>query len=192
MAAQLRLNYDIKLSAALGSGGFRVANGHDAGRQSMPETSTRNWSSLTGWIRPGRAKAARRAALAAASAALSAVAVCGVAVAAQPAGATAVRTHATASCRPKTGFRESRTNSGSGSWPGHFCGTGYRHPWHHGQVWEHFQRVWDATSPYHRLWFHENGQTWCAWGPSHKVVPKAFKVPGNILISQNTSPCPRQ
>jgi hypothetical protein len=149
-------------------------------------------ASLTGWVRSARAKGARRAALTVGSAALSAAAVAGVAVTALPAGAATARTPAAATCSPKTTFMESRTNSGSNAWRGHFCGTGYRHPWHRGQVWEHFQKVWDATRPYHRVWFHENGRAWCAWGSSHKVVPKAFKVPGNILISQNTAPCPHQ
>lgn len=155
-------------------------------------------ASLAGRVRSATATGARRAVLAAGSAGLFAVAVAGVAVAAQPAGAAAVRpaAHAAtvrtaaAACNPRTRFRESRTNSGSGSWLGRFCGTGYRHPWHRGRYWEHFQRIWDATSPYHRMWFHENGKAWCAWGPAHHVVPKAFLVPGNILISANTSPCP--
>jgi hypothetical protein len=128
-------------------------------------------------------------ALAAGTVALSAAAVAGVTVTAQSAGAATVHT-AAAACSPKTSFMESKTNSGAGAWRGHFCGTGYRHPWHRGQYWEHFQKIWDVTRPYHRLWFHENGGTWCAWGAAHQAVPKAFLVPGNILISQNTAPCP--
>jgi hypothetical protein len=148
------------------------------------------WASLASWVRSARAKGARRAALAVSSAALLAAAGSGVAGPAQPAAAASTRTAAAAACRPRTDFVESRTNSGSNAWRGHFCGTGYRHPWHHGNVWEHFQKVWDATKPYHRVWFHENGKAWCAWGPSHRKVPPAFKVPGNILISMNTAPCP--
>jgi hypothetical protein len=134
--------------------------------------------------------------LAAGSVALSTAAVGGVVVTTQPAGAAtihaaAVRAAATATCSPRINFLESKTNSGAGAWPGHFCGMGYRHPWHRGQTWEHFQKIWGASSPYYRVWFHENGRAWCAWGPTHKAVPHAFKVPGNILITQNSSPCPK-
>jgi hypothetical protein len=158
----------------------------------MPDRRICHWASLAGRVRYARPKAARRAALTVGSAALLATTVAGVSVTAEPAGAASVRTDAAAACNPKTSFMESKTNIGSNAWRGHFCGTGYRHPWHHGHVWEHFQKVWDATKPYHRVWFHENGKAWCAWGPSHKVVPAAFKVPGNILISKNTARCPRQ
>lgn len=156
----------------------------------MPDRRICDWASVAGWARSARAKGAQRVTLAAGSAAVLAAAVAGVAVTAQPAGAATVRTAATATCYPKTSFTESTTNSGSNAWRGHFCGTGYRHPWHRGSVWEHFQTIWDSTSPYHRVWFHENGKAWCAWGSTHKAVPRAFKVPGNILISQNTAPCP--
>jgi hypothetical protein len=161
----------------------------------VPDRRMGDWASLMGWVRSAGAAGARRVALAAGSVALSAAAVGGVVVTAQPAGATvhaaAVRAAATATCSPRINFLESKTNSGAGAWPGHFCGMGYRHPWHRGQTWEHFQKIWDASSPYYRVWFHENGRAWCAWGPTHKTVPHAFKVPGNILITQNSSPCPK-
>lgn len=178
----------------------------------MPDSRTRGRAGFAGRTRSAGAKWKRRAALgavaavgvavmaqpagaatiAAGSAALSAVDGAGVGVVAQPARAATVSTTVTAasSCRPKTDFMESRTNSGSGAWAGNFCGTGYRHPWHKGSVWEHFNTVWDATSPSYRVWFHENGKSWCAWGSSHKAVPLAFRVPGNILITTDTARCP--
>jgi hypothetical protein len=146
-------------------------------------------ASLAGWVRSAGAKRRLRTALAAGSAAVAAV---GVVVMVQPAGAATVRTAATAasSCHPKTNIMESRTNSSSGAWAEHYCGTGYRHPWHSGKVWEHIDEIWDGTSPSYRVWFHENGKAWCAWGSSRKVVPVAFRVPGNIKITTNTARCP--
>jgi hypothetical protein len=119
------------------------------------------------------------------------VAAGGVVVMVQPAGAATARTSATAasSCSPRTDIMENKTNSSSGEVAGDFCGIGYRHPTHSGNAWEHIHEVWDATSPYHRVWFHENGKSWCAWGPSHHVVPKAFLVPGNIQITSSTARC---
>lgn len=161
----------------------------------MPDRRISDWASLAGWARLARAKWGLRAALAVSSAAVSATALTGVAVTAQPAGAATMRpaTTAATSCYPRTDIKESRTNSGAGAWNGHWCGLGYRHPWHSGNTWEHIDVVWGATRPYHRVWFHiyKSTAAWCAWGSTHKVVPLRFRVPGNILISKNTAPCPR-
>lgn len=149
---------------------------------------------FAGRVRLARPKRGLRAALAVSSAALSAAALTGVAVTAQSAGAATMRTATTAgtSCNPRTDFEQSKTNNATNAWPGHYCGTGYRHLWHSGTVWQHIDVIWDATRPYHRVWFHKYRSTaaWCAWGPSHKVVPIAFRTPGNVLISLNTAPCP--
>ena len=174
----------------------------------MPDRRIRDLPGLAGPVRTAGVKQRRRAALAVGSAALSAVVVVGVAGCRSATSASARSTARSAStrtmpttptsashCNPRTDILESRTNSGANAWTGYYCGTGYRHLWHVGNYWQHIDVIWDATAPYHRVWFHIYGkpsEAWCAWGPSHTVVPMAFRAPGNVLITSNTSPCPGQ
>jgi hypothetical protein len=119
---------------------------------------------------------------------LSAAAIAGSVLAAQPAGAAvsapAAKTAAAGStCYPEVYLYTTDSEGEYGQWT-HTCGDvdggTDRYPLY----------VGERSFPYHRVWFHNGGATWCYWGQSAKRVPSRVDVPGvDIQVSANTSPC---